>query len=114
MNSWEIDLSGKATLVTGGSRGLGKAIALAMAEKGAKVAGKQRGHQHIHPVRIRGRREAVGQVNRDKPQKRLSCERPSCKKDEKAGIWENSQYFNNCSQKGSAWHGNLQRGKSRG
>ena len=38
MNSWEIDLSGKATLVTGGSRGLGKAIALAMAEKGAKVA----------------------------------------------------------------------------
>ena len=38
MSAMEIDLTGKAALVTGGSRGIGKVIALAMAGKGARVA----------------------------------------------------------------------------
>jgi len=38
MSEKSLNLNGKTAVVTGGSRGLGRAIALAMAEKGAEVA----------------------------------------------------------------------------
>jgi 2-deoxy-D-gluconate 3-dehydrogenase len=43
----EIDLSGRIALVTGGSRGIGMAIAMAMAEKGARVAVSGRKQENL-------------------------------------------------------------------
>lgn len=48
-----MELAGKAALVTGASRGIGRAIAVALARKGAKVAINY-AHDDEGPKRLRG------------------------------------------------------------
>src|SRR5216683_1244820 len=47
----KIDLSGRRAVVTGGSRGIGRAIALACAEAGASVSVCARGAEALDEVR---------------------------------------------------------------
>jgi 3-oxoacyl-[acyl-carrier protein] reductase len=66
------DLSGKRALVTGGSRGIGAAIALALAEKGANVAitferSADRAAQVVRAIEAKGRKAFAIQADSADP-----------------------------------------------
>ena len=68
-----IDLSGKAALVTGGSRGIGRAIVLRLARQGADVAFSFRGNQDaadatVAEVEALGRRALAFQMDAKDPE----------------------------------------------
>ncbi len=68
-----IDLSGKSAVVTGGSRGIGRAIALRLAEQGADVAFSYRGNEAAatetsRAIEALGRRSLAVQADVTKPE----------------------------------------------
>ena len=68
-----IDLSGKAAVVTGGSRGIGKAIALRLAEQGADICFSYRGNEEaaratVGEIEDKGRKAIAVQADVTQPE----------------------------------------------
>jgi len=61
-----IDLAGKAALITGGSRGIGRAIALRLAGQGADVAFSYRGNEDAAKATVVDL-EALGEREPERP-----------------------------------------------
>ncbi len=68
-----IDLSGKAAVVTGGSRGIGKAIGLRLADQGADICFSYRGNEDaagatVKEIEAKGRRALAVQADVTQPE----------------------------------------------
>lgn len=79
-----IDLDGKRALVTGGARGIGAAIALALAENGAHVAftyqrSVEQANAVVESIEATGRRSVAiqGPTARTRTPSNAPCKKPS-------------------------------------
>ena len=96
MTEMNLDLSGKVALVTGGSRGLGKAIALALADNGANVV-------------ICGRKQENLDKAIDEFQKKGKDIMAKVTNVGKGRPWEDNKHQLHCGEKGRHGHGYILR-----